>query len=389
MEGVNRTFVALLSTAILFPAAAIGQGITYELQEGSFIRDECENCDRIPIEEPIKGTLILTQVPAAQGDLYEVSGIDLSTSSGNYAVTGGGTYRVLPTDPPTQEMTLEVEVNETAGVQLLGGPVKLFALRPALSILITEPQPYRDPFHIYTIHLLAAPSAQEQVPYDLVDGSTFQDCLPCARPPVLIPLAGNFMLGNIEDNLLFKTYRIDGIDFVDTTGEWKLKITGSGSYRWGGEVALLQQMRLEATIDQAGAVTKGVLLANIEMTPGAEFPQITIQLEHEDPFPWYSVRLVARPRVEGSAFRRGDVNGSGTLDISDALYFLFWQFAGAGVPSCLEAADADGNGVHEVTDVIFILMYLFLGGELPPAPGPGDCGLDPAPTFGCASYTAC
>ena len=98
---------------------------------------------------------------------------------------------------------------------------------------------------------------------------------------------------------------------------------------------------------------------------------------------WFS------PRKEGSVFRRGDVNGSGALDISDAVYLLFWQFVGAGDPGCLEAADADGNGVHDITDVTFLLMYLFLGGELPPAPGPGECGLDPVPTFGCASYTAC
>jgi hypothetical protein len=82
-------------------------------------------------------------------------------------------------------------------------------------------------------------------------------------------------------------------------------------------------------------------------------------------------------------FVRGDANGSGTVDLNDAVNILGYCLLGGGAdggsPPCLDALDADASGQIEVTDAILVLGYLFLGGTSPempfPEPGPSPPGL--------------
>jgi hypothetical protein len=76
-------------------------------------------------------------------------------------------------------------------------------------------------------------------------------------------------------------------------------------------------------------------------------------------------------------FRRGDPDGSGTIDLSDAIGVLSWLFLGGPAPGCQDAADADDDGAIDLSDPIAILGFLFLGAGAPPAPGPDACGEDP------------
>lgn len=82
------------------------------------------------------------------------------------------------------------------------------------------------------------------------------------------------------------------------------------------------------------------------------------------------------PRAE-PRFRRGDSNGDGSADLSDAVFTLAFLFTGGAGPGCPDAADSDDDGLLGITDAIFFLGHLFLGMALPPPPGPADCGLDP------------
>ncbi|MGH9363036.1 MAG: hypothetical protein ACRD2T_14070, partial [Thermoanaerobaculia bacterium] len=66
--------------------------------------------------------------------------------------------------------------------------------------------------------------------------------------------------------------------------------------------------------------------------------------------------------------RRGDVDRSGGLDISDAVGILARLFLG-GLIACNEAADADSSGQVDLTDALYLLGHLFLGG---PAPAAGE-----------------
>ncbi len=88
------------------------------------------------------------------------------------------------------------------------------------------------------------------------------------------------------------------------------------------------------------------------------------------------------------AFRRGNPNGDGLLDISDPLHTLFHLFAGGPAP-CPDAADADDDGYLDLSDVLLELRALFLDGPLPPDPGPASCGPDPSADGLAESCGAC
>jgi hypothetical protein len=102
--------------------------------------------------------------------------------------------------------------------------------------------------------------------------------------------------------------------------------------------------------------------------------------------------LDAGPTVEGPGgmgglFRRGDVDGSGALEVGDPVRNLAFQFLGeAGVP-CLDALDWDDSGTIEVTDPIGNLSHQFLGAPPAPAPGTTVCGGDPTEDeLDCTAY---
>lgn len=90
----------------------------------------------------------------------------------------------------------------------------------------------------------------------------------------------------------------------------------------------------------------------------------------------------------GGEFRRGDSNGSQTVDIADAVALFGCLFLGGSCPECEDAADADDNGAIGMSDGIYTLNYLFLNGAPPPPPQQG-CGSDLSPdSLGCES-SAC
>ncbi len=75
-------------------------------------------------------------------------------------------------------------------------------------------------------------------------------------------------------------------------------------------------------------------------------------------------------------FLRGDANGDGVLDISDAVAFLESLFLGGGPLECEDAADSNDSGALDLSDAIFTLSFLFQGGRDPSPPFP-LCGHDP------------
>ncbi len=84
-----------------------------------------------------------------------------------------------------------------------------------------------------------------------------------------------------------------------------------------------------------------------------------------------TVRLVDRE----ADFLRGDVNGDGTLDLSDPVEILNYLFRETAL-TCLDAADVNDDGRLNVSDPIRVVLHLFAGGPSPPTPFP-DVGADP------------
>lgn len=79
----------------------------------------------------------------------------------------------------------------------------------------------------------------------------------------------------------------------------------------------------------------------------------------------------------GVEFRRGDVNGDGGIDVSDAVFLLASLFVpGSPTSPCADAADTNDDGTGDVSDAVFLLAALFVPGsaDIPP---PMDCGTDP------------
>jgi len=102
----------------------------------------------------------------------------------------------------------------------------------------------------------------------------------------------------------------------------------------------------------------------------------------------FILSLVAGPS-EGSAFERGNADGTGSTELTDGVFVLNFLFLGGTAPPCDDAADVDDNGALELTDGVFLLNFLFLGGSTPPAPT-ASCGVDPTPDdLTCASFSVC
>lgn len=102
-------------------------------------------------------------------------------------------------------------------------------------------------------------------------------------------------------------------------------------------------------------------------------------------------------KVEGGVppppvFNRGDANGDGRLDITDAIFILDFLFTSGDEITCLDAGNANGDINVDLSDAVYVLLYLFGGGNPPPAPFSSDfvCGShpDPATSLGCAMYPA-
>ena len=89
----------------------------------------------------------------------------------------------------------------------------------------------------------------------------------------------------------------------------------------------------------------------------------------------YEVELPGPCSLE-SPFLRGDSNGDGRLNLSDAVRILLGLFAGEGATSCPDAEDVDDNGRVDLTDAVRLLAYLFQQGPAPAAPIE-EAGADP------------
>jgi hypothetical protein len=105
------------------------------------------------------------------------------------------------------------------------------------------------------------------------------------------------------------------------------------------------------------------------------------------------VQALAEVDPRGQPFYRGDPDGDGRINITDAIFLLNYLFLSGPPPGCREAADPNDDGGINITDAIYLLNYLFLSGPPPADPGPpGEaCAPDPEGSvhLGCDEYRRC
>ncbi len=102
------------------------------------------------------------------------------------------------------------------------------------------------------------------------------------------------------------------------------------------------------------------------------------------------------PEIPGEGtvgpFLRGDCDGDGGVagTVTDAVFFLAFNFLGGREPPCAAACDANGDGALDISDAVYALIYNFSGGSAPPAPFPA-CGRSSVLgdlALGCSAATA-
>ncbi len=102
-------------------------------------------------------------------------------------------------------------------------------------------------------------------------------------------------------------------------------------------------------------------------------------------------RMVSRGtlRIAREAFRRGDANGDGSLNVTDVIAILRHLFVAPLDARCDDALDANDSGHLDLEDPIALLNFLFLEGSPAIAPYPG-CGADATEDdLGCSSGHVC
>ena len=106
-------------------------------------------------------------------------------------------------------------------------------------------------FAFLGLMMLLAPATAAVWHYTLLPESTLlDDCPVCDRPSFLQPLRGGYDLRLKGENPLFAHYTLENLEFTaGTAGGRNYKVTGHGTYSVGGEVALVQDLTLELSID--------------------------------------------------------------------------------------------------------------------------------------------
>ena len=120
----------------------------------------------------------------------------------------------------------------------------------------------------------------------------------------------------------------------------------------------------------------------VELRPIADGPELVVSktffasLRDTIDEPYLRPRSVFIAERRRPVFRRGNLDGSESINLSHAVQILGYLYLGGGTPSCLDAADVDDSGVVNLSDAVHLLNYLFRGGPEPPAPGTAVCGED-------------
>jgi len=178
--------------------------------------------------------------------------------------------------------------------------------------------------------------------YRLLRASDIQEgCFaPCLCPISLgEDLKGRFRLTFAGNDSLFANYRVSDATIV--APQFSRTYTGGGTYRIGGEFALVQQMTLDLT---SGGVEQRFDSGVVQATgPVPRWPRIDVTLARNNFFCFdTALHVVAAPVA--------DWNGSGDVTVGDVFGFLEDYFAGEG--------DADGSGATSVEDIFeYIAVY--------------------------------
>ena len=181
----------------------------------------------------------------------------------------------------------------------------------------------------------------------------------------------------------------DTISVTNTNAEWdapviasldpvrasvgeNISITGTG-FHDGVRVFFGDTESPSVSFDEAG--NAGVISARVP--DGVGLVRVTVRNVDSQVSNAVDFNITPPP----AQFIRGDSNGDGRVDVSDAVKIVFHLFRGAELP-CGDAADINDDETLNITDAVRLLDHMFRGGPAPAAPypalgpDPGGDGLD-------------
>ncbi|GEM_PF-5691566 len=80
---------------------------------------------------------------------------------------------------------------------------------------------------------------------------------------------------------------------------------------------------------------------------------------------WYDSDVKVRIIVAAAVPTYGDIDGSGSINVADAVFLIAYVFRGVGYPLDPYHGDMDCDGACTVGDIIYLLNYIFASGPTP------------------------
>jgi hypothetical protein len=132
--------------------------------------------------------------------------------------------------------------------------------------------------------------------YKVVEGSYLVDDCRCGKPAVMIPVQGSFGLVRGRTDPLFEYFSVRGLLLGGNAAGASYPVTGAGSYRRGGEVAVVEEMTLAVTVGgRAGVTLESGLVAPQTAPPWLEIDLVETAVDRVQ---FYALHLVATPWPE-------------------------------------------------------------------------------------------
>ncbi|MEM7261784.1 MAG: dockerin type I repeat-containing protein, partial [Planctomycetota bacterium] len=151
---------------------------------------------------------------------------------------------------------------------------------------------------------------------------------------------------------------------------WAFHLDGTPKETWGQEGRLV--LDISPDLESRGRAKTLLIRQGAILAVGNSITdQVLAQLDFHD-------GLIVEDDCGNSSvrFQAGDPNGSGRIDVSDAVASLEYLFLGSDDVQCPQAIEVNEDGAIDLSDAVAILSYLFLGQRPPQITG--DCKSDTA-----------
>ena len=244
--------MAVFVLMVLYSTQASGS-VLYSLTSDTTFSEGCVFPCMCPVivSEHVSGTFLMGDAEPDPNSFYETYPIEnikwmVFTRLGEllHEITGSGVYRKCGGDTPKHQLELDISIDGRDPEHLDSGLVSDGLEFPEIFIDVSRGTECLDIW----MTIKASPASI----YFLGQGSTYSEgCIPpCMCPVWSGKLRGLFLMAKSGSDWLFDYYDVDYVRWIVLdSGEIHYCITGKGTYKIGGEVALMHQLELDISID--------------------------------------------------------------------------------------------------------------------------------------------